>query len=286
MSALELTVYEDARQFAAEADAFLNAEEAANSMIAVPAARMASKPNDDDIGSYMALVRDGVTVVAAAFHGASGGILLTAAPVEAVALFAVDLAARGRRPKGVVGPLNACEAFAGVWREHTQQVHALRYHLRHFELRSAPARAASAGCLRLPDKGESALLAQWQLAIIDELALPDDRERALRNLEQRVARGLIRVWDAGGAAAFAGFREVADIARIAPVYTPPQLRGRGYASAMVTELARELFAAGKRAIFLTTDAANPTSNAIYRRIGFRPVADHYHFDLVEVEASA
>lgn len=280
MSALQLTVYEDARRFATEADAFLRAEEAANSMIAVPAARMASKPNDDDTGCYMAIVRDGIAVVAAAFHGASGGILLTAAPDDAIALFAADLAARDRRPKGVVGPLGACEAFARAWRERTQQVYASRYHLRHFELMSPPAPARAAGRLRPPDAGESTLLAQWQLAFIDELALPDDRERALRNLDQRVARGLVRVWDHAGAAAFAGFGEALDIARIAPVYTPPELRGRGYASAMVSELARELFVAGKRAIFLTTDVANPTSNSIYQRIGFSPVADHYHFELV------
>ena len=282
MSVLQLTVYEDARRFAAEADAFLRAEEAANSMIAMPAMRMASKPNDDDAGSYMAVVRDGGTVVAAALQGASGGILLTTAPDAAIALIALDIAGRGRRAKSLVGPLDACEAFARAWRECMQQAHALRYHLRHFELTSAPAAAKAAGRLRRPDAGEYALLADWQLAFIEELELPDDRAQARRNLERRLERGVIRVWDDAGAAAFAGFGEGKDTARIAPVYTPPQLRGRGYASAMVAELVRELFAAGKRAIFLTTDAANPTSNGIYRRIGFRPVADHYHFDFVEV----
>jgi uncharacterized protein len=284
MSALELTVYEEARQFAAEADLFLRTEEAANSMIAMPAARIASRPNEDDAGSYMAIVRDAGAVVAAAFHGAFGGMLLTSAPDVAVALFAIDMAARGRRPKSLVGPLQACEAFARAWSERMPQAHVLRFHLRHFELTSAPIPGQVAGHLRLPDAGEHALLADWQLAFIEELALPDDRARVRRNLEQRLERGLIRVWDDAGATAFAGFGEIADTARIAPVYTSPGLRGRGYASAMVAELARELFAAGKRAIFLTTDAANPTSNGIYQRIGFRPVADHYHFDLVEASA--
>jgi predicted GNAT family acetyltransferase len=49
---------------------------------------------------------------------------------------------------------------------------------------------------------------------------------------------------------------------------------------MVGELSRELFASGKRALFLTTDVANPTSNSIYQRIGFRPVADHFQFEFV------
>ena len=46
-------------------------------------------------------------------------------------------------------------------------------------------------------------------------------------------------------------------------------------------LSRELIARGKQRLFLTTDVANPTSNAIYARIGFVPETDDYHFDFVE-----
>jgi predicted GNAT family acetyltransferase len=101
--------------------------------------------------------------------------------------------------------------------------------------------------------------------------------------QRRVERGTLRVWDDDGPVALAGFgtpNASAPTARIAPVYTPPLLRGRGYGSALVASLCRELFGAGKRAIYLTTDVANPTSNGIYRSIGFRPTADHFHFDLV------
>ncbi len=56
--------------------------------------------------------------------------------------------------------------------------------------------------------------------------------------------------------------------RIGPVYTPPRLRGRGYASAVVAELSQTLLDRGRRFCFLFTDLANPTSNAIYERIGY------------------
>ena len=69
-------------------------------------------------------------------------------------------------------------------------------------------------------------------------------------------------------------------ARVAPVYTVPDRRGRGYATALVAALSRELLARGKRRLFLTTDAANPTSNAIYARIGYRPQNEDCHFDFV------
>ena len=61
--------------------------------------------------------------------------------------------------------------------------------------------------------------------------------------------------------------------RIGPVYTPPEFRGQGYATSLVAELSAWLLANGRRFCFLYTDLANPTSNAIYRRIGYRQVCE-------------
>ena len=59
--------------------------------------------------------------------------------------------------------------------------------------------------------------------------------------------------------------------RIGPVYTPPELRRRGYASALVAALTASLLESGRRLCFLFTDLANPTSNSIYQQVGYRPV---------------
>ena len=57
------------------------------------------------------------------------------------------------------------------------------------------------------------------------------------------------------------------------MYTPPELRGRGYASAVTAELSAELLAEGRSYCFLYTDLANPTSNRIYQTIGYEFVCD-------------
>jgi predicted GNAT family acetyltransferase len=57
------------------------------------------------------------------------------------------------------------------------------------------------------------------------------------------------------------------------VYTPPELRGRGYASALTAALTGTLLDGGRRCCFLFTDLANPTSNRLYERIGYERVAD-------------
>jgi predicted GNAT family acetyltransferase len=66
------------------------------------------------------------------------------------------------------------------------------------------------------------------------------------------------------------------------VYTPPEHRRRGYATALVAELSRFLLERGHRACFLYTDLANPTSNAIHERIGYQRIADAAEIRFVEL----
>ena len=67
--------------------------------------------------------------------------------------------------------------------------------------------------------------------------------------------------------------------RISWVYTPNKFRGRGYASAAVAELSQKMLDEGRDFCFLYTDLANPTSNSIYQKIGYKPVSDSALYDL-------
>ena len=68
----------------------------------------------------------------------------------------------------------------------------------------------------------------------------------------------------------AGLNDLNGIA-IGGVYTPPESRGHGYASACVAALSQRQLDAGRAFCALYTDLANPTSNSIYQKIGYRPV---------------
>jgi predicted GNAT family acetyltransferase len=65
---------------------------------------------------------------------------------------------------------------------------------------------------------------------------------------------------------------VAGVARIGPVYTPPERRNHGYASALVAEVSSDVLAHGRRCM-LYTDLANPTSNSVYHALGYRAVGE-------------
>jgi predicted GNAT family acetyltransferase len=67
--------------------------------------------------------------------------------------------------------------------------------------------------------------------------------------------------------------------RIGLVYTPPELRRRGYATACVAELTRQLLESGRASVFLYAEANNKTSNHIYESIGYQYVGDWQEIDL-------
>ena len=66
---------------------------------------------------------------------------------------------------------------------------------------------------------------------------------------------------------------LAGVARLGPVYTPPQHRRRGYGTAITAACTRDALRGGAHHVVLFTDLANPTSNALYQRLGYRPVSD-------------
>jgi predicted GNAT family acetyltransferase len=221
----------------------------------------------------------------AAIQRDEGPLFMGQSDPSAAEAFADDLAPEWPLLQGIVGTLAACEAFARRWKSATGRVHALRVHLRQHALSGVASVPQPAGAPRVASEADLAWLIDGQVAFVLEAGIPDSVERIRKGMPQRVARGDFWIWQVGEPVAFVGFNDAApEFARIAPVYTLPERRGRGYATALVAALSRELLARGKRRLFLTTDMANPTSNAIYARIGFVAETEEYHFDFAAADA--
>ncbi|MCA1588626.1 MAG: GNAT family N-acetyltransferase [Chloroflexi bacterium] len=103
--------------------------------------------------------------------------------------------------------------------------------------------------------------------------LPDPDAAAGRWIEGKIRTGY--VWeDEGEVVSLVGTGgETPNGIRIGPVYTPPERRGRGYASSLTAAASQDQLERGRRFVFLFTDLSNPTSNKIYQAIGYRPVCD-------------
>jgi len=78
-------------------------------------------------------------------------------------------------------------------------------------------------------------------------------------------------------------RQTASAACVSYVYTPPYFRGRGYASSVVAQLSQKCLDEGFKSCVLYTDLKNPTSNSIYKKIGYKPIADSLEIKFYEVK---
>jgi predicted GNAT family acetyltransferase len=95
------------------------------------------------------------------------------------------------------------------------------------------------------------------------------------------AYGGITLWEDGGrpVSMASVTSQVAGVCRVGSVYTPPRYRHRGYGGAVTTAASRRALDRGAAAMVLYADLANPTSNALYQRIGYRPVCDRVAVEL-------
>ncbi|MGH3832511.1 MAG: GNAT family N-acetyltransferase [Pseudonocardiaceae bacterium] len=178
---------------------------------------------------------------------------------------------------GAVGPRGEADGFAHSWSARTGASTHERRALRVFALDRLTPPQGVRGAPRRADGSDLELLARWR----EEFALEATgglrgHGTALRQAEDSLAAGTAALlWEVAGqpVAWASASAPVAGMSRIAPVYTPPRSRGRGYGSVVTAAAAGWARQAGAKHVVLFTDLANPVSNAIYLRIGFRPVHD-------------
>jgi predicted GNAT family acetyltransferase len=91
----------------------------------------------------------------------------------------------------------------------------------------------------------------------------------------RIGYGGLILWeDEGVPVSLAGLtRPARGTVRVGPVYTPPGHRRRGYGAAVTAAASRAALDGGAAAVVLFTDLANPTSNFLYQRLGYRHIED-------------
>jgi ribosomal protein S18 acetylase RimI-like enzyme len=179
---------------------------------------------------------------------------------------------------GVVGPdLTAqwfAERAAGLGLRFfdpiRQQIHALS---------EPPRYPHGPGCSRLANANDAALLADWIFAFLRE-AVPRDPVPPRSELERRSGDGRHLFWVVDGqpVSMAAIVRQLSGTGAIGVVYTPPALRGPGYAGSVTAAAADRIFAEGRRTACLYADMGNPAANRCYAGIGFKAVCGslHYH----------
>ena len=194
---------------------------------------------------------------------------------EASGSLAHALADAGRDLPGVNGAVEATGPFAATWQARTGRPSAVVTSMRLYQLGELAWPQGVAGeAVAAMSPRDIELVAGW-LAAFHQEAQPRAPVLDWRaSAERRVGAGQVHLWrDKGVFVSLAAVSApAAGVARVGPVYTPPANRQRGYGAAVTANATAAGLSAGAERVILYTDLANPTSNSIYRSIGYKP--DH------------
>ena len=273
--------FDDAAAFLAEAEPLLLADEARHNLIFGIAGTIRDSPDIYPLRSLW-VVRAGGAVVAAALRTPPFNLAL-ARPESHHALGALVDEISEELP-GVTACVPEADEFAELWAARTGALPRTNMRQGVYALEEVQPLSAVPGSARVATADDRELVLRWWIAFGEEVLHEGGpgRENADAMVDHRLAaanRGILLWEDGGEVVSLAGWGGATPNGiRVGPVYTPPELRGRGYATGLTAELSQglldgRLFEGGRRFCFLYTDLANPTSNAIYERIGYVRAAE-------------
>lgn len=186
----------------------------------------------------------------------------------------------------VNGPRTQAEAVADAWVRHTGGAVRETMATRLFRLGELTP-PTTRGAARQATDADIPLLTQWREAFAVEAhgRVRDPDSSAVRHMLD--SGDTVTLWQVDGTAVAWALASapINGMSRVAPVYTPPERRASGYGSAVTAAVSQQALDAGATAVLLFTDLANPTSNSIYQKIGYRPVYDSTELEFARLPST-
>jgi predicted GNAT family acetyltransferase len=272
--------------FAQAATEFLSRNEAENNLLLGITSELLRGSSFGAEPPYFAVARRDGEVSAVALRTPPFGVGLAASSdFDGIDLLAEDVRRVFPTIPGAIGPVKAAERFVAKWETLTAQRRKVRANERIYRCATVTRARSPRGSMRRFKETDRQLALQWTKLFWTESKLPragNDAD-AMVMIDRRITDpdGGMFFWETESevvSMAAAGGRTPNGI-RIGPVYTPPNFRGKGYATALVADLTSLMLERGRSFCFLFTDLANPTSNSIYAQIGYQPVIDCTMYDL-------
>jgi len=269
----------NAESFLASAEGWLARAEAHHNLILGLAHTLRVEPSLRS-SPWLLSVHKGGAVIGCALGIPPRDLILTQMEPRGVEALIRSLRAELPSLPGVVGPEPASGEFAAQWSMLMQWPSQVRMRQRFYVLRQAPtAPLKTPGRLRLATSDDLPLVTEW-VARFNEDAVTRDPEVPRAVAERAIAQSQLYLWQASCPVSMAGWTGAAPNGRrVSFVFTPAAERRRGYASACVAALSGVILSTGRSYCCLYADLANPTSNAIYSRIGYEPLYDATQYSL-------
>jgi predicted GNAT family acetyltransferase len=273
---------DDVGEFATVAEPFLRSEPFTANVIAVEVDGVMSGQRSLHPGSRWILVEERGQLVGAAMHTPPFNLFLPKLGDGVLEAVARALWSADHRFPGVSGEAVTVQRFVGAWEALGGAGSRVRVRTRMYVLGTLQPPQGVAGHGRPAVRGDADLLIGWLHAFFAETGNVSHDADVDGVARRRLADGQFWLWEDGGEpVSIAGVHPpAAGVARVGPVYTPGQRRGRGYGSAVTALASKAGMDRGAAHVVLYTDLSNPTSNAIYQAIGYMPDHDAEERDLL------
>jgi ribosomal protein S18 acetylase RimI-like enzyme len=235
--------------------------------------------------------RDGKPVGQAIQTSAQRPLVLSHLTAEAAACLFKRLKDDGFSGSELRGPGETTTPFADAWAKATNQAARLTMEHYLYEARSVAVPPNEGGELAVAEKTDHGLALEWVKNFSRECNLhqPEDTHLLEEVVSRLISGGLLFFWraESGQFVSMASRnRESPNGATVSFVYTPEGLRRRGYAGRITGHLSQRILDSGRSFGALYTDASNPTSNAIYRQLGYEVIGEGVEYTFVPRDASA
>ena len=224
-----------------------------------------------DTPFYLAAVEENDEIVGCAVRAPPDPLVLSQMPIAAMPALVEDIAKVYEVLPTVTGMDREVDAFARFWEEHRGLSHGARIHWRWYAVSQVKQPDSVPGRLRLATTDDLELVRDWALLLAREI---DTNVDVVAFYERRIESGSLYLWDDGGPRAIAAVSGITpNSIRISGVFTAPEFRRRGYASAAVAGVSQSMLDAGHRYCILFTETSDPSANRLYRSIGYKPIFD-------------
>ena len=273
---VQLSRYKDSRSFLEEVGNGLYVQETVNNLILGVSEQLVADPKAYKDPFFASLTDvDGEMLLAAVMTPPHNMILAGGEKFNQALPTLIDHLQKNQiRIPGVIGPVQITEAFENHWRQCGKQTGQVKMRQRVYEVRMVRLPPLPEGHFKIALPKDVLLLARWHQAFSQE-ALREEASPDIERTQALITEGNFFVWEFNGDAVSMAMktRPIAHSITVSGVYTPPEYRCQGYATALVARLSQHLLDSGYQFVNLFTDLENPTSNSIYRKIGYHPVCD-------------
>jgi uncharacterized protein len=272
-----VNTYCDAAAFFRRVRDFLERQECLNNQVLGTCIHLAERESPPRMSPLLATVEEGQKILLVAVMTPPRGLVLAADEnynADAVDLLAQHLFSEDTRIPGVMGPGAVAGDFARAWSAQSGCRSDVDMRMRVYELRTVIPPAPVRGNLRVATEDDLELVTQWRFRFTEDANIAGENTEVPRRAAALVAARATFLWDVGEPVSMAStVRPTVHGIGIGGVYTPRELRRQGYASACMAALSQRLLDEGYQFCMLFADLSNPTSNALYQRIGYAAIGE-------------